>query len=96
MIWLAVIGALILAVVICAIVEREQLEQWDTYAVCPGCDFHHRAPFGDKFHIHFEVCPFCGTHKRNMRVRTRRFYRGEWEDFEDLEKVAKALMGEES
>lgn len=47
--------------------------QWDTYAICPGCDAKHRAPFGDTFHIHFECCPSCGTPKRGWRVRIMRW-----------------------
>ena len=36
------------------------MSDWDTYAVCPGCDRKYRAPFGKSVHLHFEVCPACG------------------------------------
>ena len=44
--------------------------------VCP-CGFQAYAPFGSLFHIHREVCPECGTSKREwmvfcMRSETRR------------------------
>jgi len=31
------------------------------------------APFGDKFHIHLEVCPRCGTDKKNWALRVMRY-----------------------
>ena len=36
------------------------MSAWDTYAVCPGCDRKYIAPFGNSFHLPFEICPHCG------------------------------------
>lgn len=53
---------------------------WDKYAICTGCGEKYRAPFGSLFHIHFEVCPNCGTPKEirgqlfsGWPVRTMRY-----------------------
>lgn len=36
------------------------MSAWDLYAVCPGCDRKYIAPFGNTFHLPFEICPHCG------------------------------------
>lgn len=46
---------------------------FDVRAVCPSCLSRFRAPFGSLFHIHFEVCPNCGTPKSDFDLRTERW-----------------------
>jgi Zn ribbon nucleic-acid-binding protein len=46
--------------------------EWDSYAICPGCDAKFRAPFGNEFHVHFSVCPECGHVKGGWQIRTMR------------------------
>ncbi len=48
------------------------MSQWSRRAVCRKCGFNVEAPFGDKFHVHLEICPRCGTDKYNWRVYTMR------------------------
>jgi hypothetical protein len=47
---------------------------WDKYAECPDCHRRFKLPFGDLFHLHFSVCPECGTAKTSRwRVMTMRW-----------------------
>ena len=41
---------------------------WNKFAICK-CGYYVRAPFGDKYHIHKEVCPDCGESKDEWSVR---------------------------
>ena len=48
------------------------MSNFETRAFCP-CGWNARAPFGDKFHIHKEVCPDCGEEKKRWMVKTVKF-----------------------
>lgn len=63
------------------------MTNWDTYAVCPGCERKFLVPFGDTRHLHFEVCPTCGegnarrsrfAEGSGWRVGTFRVIDGRW------------------
>ncbi len=58
--------------------HRQQNTKWTTHAVCP-CGWHVEAPFGDVFHVFAEVCPECGTYKRNWTIKIMRKANGKWE-----------------
>jgi len=54
------------------------VSEWDTYAQCK-CRMLYRAPFGDRFHIHREVCSRCGLDKMYWEiVVAREVQTGNW------------------
>jgi hypothetical protein len=52
------------------------VNDWNTYAICPGCAHIFYAPFGSIFHLHFECCPHCGQWKTDdfSVERSKRWY----------------------
>ena len=46
--------------------------EWKIYGEC-ACGFHTRAPFGEIFHIHYEICPDCAKSKYSWELKTKRY-----------------------
>lgn len=68
---------------------------WATRFVCPGCDRRYEAWQGNRFFLSFEICPACGTDKKEFEATDcMREADGTWTDRAELEAVEKALRGD--
>lgn len=56
-----------------ALSRLEIIVMWYIYAKCPTCSSRYIAPFGNKVHIHREVCSECGTAKSEWDLATERW-----------------------
>lgn len=45
---------------------------WEVYGVCP-CGYKSILPFGSLFHLHLEICPYCGKDKEEFSIRKMRY-----------------------
>ncbi len=78
--WIILLVIAILTIIVAGLTYSDwQPGEWNRYAICP-CGWKHKAPFGDAFHVHIEVCPKCGVHKREWRVKTGRYTKDGFEE----------------
>lgn len=96
---LAAIGLLALIVLVIGVVadrfDPDKSLDWAVRFECPGCDRRYEAWQGNRFFLSFEICPACGTDKKEFEATDcMREADGTWTDRAELEAVEKALRGD--